>query len=588
MLGKLSRELWRRLREPGMPMGIALAAAVGVGGGLGAVAFRWLILWFQELFFGGGERLLASISAYWIIGVPAVGGLLVGLLVTFLAPEAKGHGVPEVMLAVAKAGGRIRARVAAVKILASAVCIGSGGSVGREGPIVQIGSGLGSWLGQLLHLPTAWLRTLVGCGASAGISATFNAPLGGCFFTMELLFRSFATRGFAFVVVSAVVGNLVALQFLGNSPAFHVGDVYRLADNREMFLYAGLGVLTGLVGTAFIKVLHFSEELFECLPKVPQWLKPVIGGLIVGCVGLYSRDLLGVGYGEAPWKSTTSIESVLAGSIPLKVLICLVLLKIVATSMSVGSGGSGGVFAPSLFLGAMTGGIVGIAAEHLFPGANAGEGGYALVGAAALFAGVARAPITSVVMIFELTRNYALILPVMLAVVVATGIVRLLSRETIYTEKLMRRGIDIVKMSRAHLVSGVPVGKVMTTDFPTVRETTGLAELEAKFAETTHHGFPVLDGKGKLCGVVALSDLRAARARGAGGEAVVGDICSRSLITACPDETLAEVLARATEADIGRVPVVDPADETRLVGVLRRSGLVEAWKVALTRGHEHA
>ena len=585
MLVKAGKGLWRSVRKPGMPLGMLLAVGVGMGAGLGAVLFRWLILTSQSLLFGGAERLLGFAGPYGLIAVPAVGGLIVGLLVTFFAKEAKGHGVPEVMLAVAKKGGRIRTRVAAVKILASAVCIGSGGSVGREGPIVQIGAGLGSALGQLFRLPTVWLRTLVGCGASAGIAATFNAPIGGCFFTMELLFRSFATRGFAFVVVSAVVGNLVAFQFLGNSPAFTVGNIYRLSDVRELLLYAGLGVLTGLVGTAFLRVLHFSEDFFERVRRVPEWVKPALGGLGVGVIALYSPDLFGVGYGETPWKSTMSLDHALAGSIPLKALLCLVVLKILATSLSIGSGGSGGVFAPALFLGAMVGGVAGIAAEHLFPGASAGEGGYALVGAAALFAGVARAPITSVVMIFELTRNYALIMPVMIAVVIATGVVRLLSRETIYTEKLMRRGVDLLKMGRAELVSGVPVGAVMDTDFPTVRETLSLKELANRLVELGHHGFPVLDEQDKLCGVVAREDVQAAEARGLPPETPVGEFCSRSVITAFPDETLVEVMARAGDADIGRVPVVDPDDERRLLGVLRRQGVIEAWRLAMAGKH---
>ncbi|HUT33788.1 MAG TPA: chloride channel protein [Planctomycetota bacterium] len=582
---KLVAEAWRRLRTPGVPLGLILAGVVGVGAGLGAVLFRWLIATFQGLFFGGGRELLGFLGQYYVILVPAAGGLLVGLIVNYFAKEAKGHGVPEVMLAVAAKGGRIRPRVAAAKILASAVCIGSGGSVGREGPIVQIGSALGSTVGQLLRLPTVWLRTLVGCGASAGISATFNAPLGGCFFTMELLFRSFATKGFAFVVVSAVAGNLVALAFLGNSPAFVVGN-YALADAREMLLYVGLGVLTGLVGVAFIKTIHFSENLFEAIRRIPEWVKPVIGGLIVGCIGLYSPDLFGVGYGKTPWVGHASIDNVLAGEIPLKVLLVLVLLKLLATSTTIGSGGSGGVFAPSLFLGAMTGGIVGLAAARFFPGSPTGEGAYALVGAAALFAGVARAPITSVVMIFELTRNYALILPVMTTVVVCTGIVRLLSRETIYTEKLIRRGIDLQKMGRARLVAGVRVGDVMTVDFPTVPGAMSLADLAARFHDTGHHGFPVLDSKGKLCGVVTLSDLREAEQLIGHEALVVADICSRSLLTAYPDETVGDVLSRAAESNFGRIPIVDPDDEGRLLGVLRRTSLVEAWHHAIERGEE--
>jgi len=583
---RLMRGAWRSLRRPGMPLGVVLAVAVGVGGGLGAVALRWLIGQFHWAFFVGGAKALWWLGPYYVVAVPAAGGLLVGLVVTFVAHEAKGHDVPEVMLAVARRGGRIRRRLVVGVTLASSLCIGSGGSVGTQGPIVQVGSGLGCLLGQMLRLPTAWLRLLVGCGAAAGISAMFNTPIGGCLFTMELLFRSFTARGFALVAISAVVGNMVAVGFLGNSPPLGVGDVYRLVDSREMLLFAGMGVLTGLVGAAFIKALHHSQDFWEWLPGVPEWCKPMLGGLVVGCVGLYSLDLLGVGYGEVAWTSTRSLDHALAGHIPLGALAVLVVLKIVATSTTLGSGGSGGVFAPSLFIGAMTGGIVGVAAERLFPGVTAGEGGYALAGAAALFAGVSRAPITAVVIIFELTRDYALILPVMTAVIISTGIVRLFSRETIYTEKLMRRGIDILKTGRASLVAAVRVGDVMAADFPTVPAAMSLGELAARFQETGHHGFPVLDEQGKLFGVVTLADLRKARSRPGHGTLTAGDICTRSLLTAYPDETVGEVLARTAERNVGRIPVVAPDDERRLLGVLRRASLVEAWRHAIEHGEE--
>lgn len=581
ILNRVGTFIWKKLRSPSMPTGMILAALVGAGTGLGAVLFRWLIMSIQHLFFIEGKHLFSFMGRYYVIILPALGGLVVGPLIYLFAREAKGHGVPEVMLAVAKKGGRIRPRVALVKTLASAVTIGSGGSVGREGPIVQIGSTLGSALGQVLRLPTEWIRILLGCGCAAGIASTFNAPLGGTFFTMELIFRSFNSRGFAFIVVSAVAGTLTAQALVGTSPAFDVSDLYQLMDYREMVLYGALGVITGLVGFAFMKSIHASEDFFDKLKPIPEWFRPVLGGLVVGCIGLYSLDLFGVGYGETPWIPQTSMDQMLAGTLGLKVLVVVVLLKIVATSTTVGSGGSGGVFAPSLFLGAGVGGALGVVSAHMLPGEQINPGAYALVGAASLFAGVTRAPITSVMMMFELTRNYALILPLMTSVVIATGIVMIFSRETIYTEKLMRRGIDLLKMSRANLVSGIQVADVMTKDFPTVTNTTSLRELEMQLAVTGHHGFPVLDGEGKLYGMVTVSDVNLAREGGIPESTPVADFCSISLITAYPDETLAEVLGRLTEANVGRIPVVDPTDERKLVGVLRRSNLFDAWRVAM-------
>jgi len=357
-----------------------------------------------------------------------------------------------------------------------------------------------------------------------------------------------------------------------------VGDMPSFTDVREMLFYIALGVLCALVGLLFMRSIDWSEDLFEKKLHVPEWSKPVLGGLLVGAVGLYSMDLLGVGYGQTVWTSHASIDNALSGTIPLQMLLFLVLLKIVATSTTIGSGGSGGIFAPSLFLGAMTGSVVGLVAVHLFPGAPVGC--YALVGSAALFAGVARAPLTSIVMVFELTRNYALILPVMVAVVISTGVLRVLSRETIYTEKLKRRGIDILGMGRHVTPGDVSVSEVMSVDFPTVPLGLTLGELATRFVESGHHGFPVVNEDGTVYGIVTVYDLQLAEGNGMPPTMLVVDICSQPAITAEPDEMLGEVLSRVADHDYGRIPVIDPSQGGRLVGVLRRSSLLEAWRLA--------
>lgn len=336
---------------------VLVAILCGLGGGGGAVALRALILFIQGLFFGRGLHplgLFEQATWSWRMVAPAMGGLVVGPLVYFCAREAKGHGVPEVMETIILRGGAIRPRVVIVKALASAISIGSGGSVGREGPIVQIGATLGSTIGNVLGVTANQLRTLVGCGAAAGIAATFNAPIAGALFAVEILLGDFRVPQFSPIVISSVVATVVSRHFAGNFPVFVV-STYDLVSPFEFSLYPLAGVAAGLVALAFISVLYRSEEVFERL-RVPEYLKAALGGLCVGAVGIWLPQVFGVGY--------DSINDALTGGLPLTLLGILIVGKMLATSLTLASGGSGGVFAPALFLGAMTGGAVGTIIHH--------------------------------------------------------------------------------------------------------------------------------------------------------------------------------------------------------------------------------
>ncbi len=570
-----------KVRSNEIALGLILSILVGAIAGLGAVVFRWLISSFQTLFFGGGASYLGFLGQYYIILLPAVGGLIVGLLIHYGAREAKGHGVPEVMEAAAVRGGRIRSRVAIVKSLASSVCIGSGGSVGREGPIVQIGSSFGSTVGQWLGLPAGWLRTLVACGAAGGISATFNTPIGGVFFAMEIILGRFITPRFGYVVISSVVANFVAHAFLGSQPSFDIVP-YSMVSYWELLPYVLLGVLAALAAAAFIRLLYKCEDIFDAW-HIPEYLKPAIGGIGIGLIGLYSYDLLGVGYGDVFWVSSMSVNQALLGNIALQSLVILVVLKIIATSLTLGSGGSGGIFAPSLFIGAMLGGALGSVAHLLFPSYVASSGAYALVGMAAVFAGAARAPITAIIMLFEMTRDYMIILPLMIAVVISVVISRSLSRESIYSLKLVRRGVDINQLYQASPLGEVTVGRAMTRDFPTVPPTMLVSELVKKLRKTGHHGFPVVNKKGEFIGVVTFSDVEAAVPKGGPSSLTVGDIASKSVVVAYPDEYIHDVFVKLGTRDVGRIPVVDRNNPKRLLGVLRRHDVVVAYGRAIRR-----
>lgn len=449
--GELPGTAWRAGRVSGWLRGsrgglFAIALVAGAGSGLGAVAFRDLIYFFTWLATGhaqfGQQGRVGSAHFPWLglgffIVIPVAGGLVYGPLIYRYAREARGHGVPEVMVAVAENGGRIRPQVSVVKAVASALCIGAGGSVGREGPIVQIGSALASSLGQRVRMPENRLRILVACGAAGGIAATFNAPITGVFFGVEIILRAFSIEGIFTVMLSAMVADLVSRQFLGSAPflsGFPSGIALHHA--RTYLLVAVLAVIAALFGMAFAKILYATEDICDRVwENRPEWARPAIGGIALGVLLLALPQMYGVGY--------PVMYHAVGGGYALWFLIVLAAGKIIATSLTIGIGGSGGVFAPSLFIGATSGMAFGDIAGHLLGPAAGQPALYAVVGMGAVFASAARAPLTPVASVVEMTGDFTLTLPVMLAVAIATATSRALSYGTIYTTKLLRRGTDI-------------------------------------------------------------------------------------------------------------------------------------------------
>jgi CIC family chloride channel protein len=412
---------------------LGLALIIGALAGLGAVAFRLMISGIQSIFFGGGAKLLPFLGDYYVIIIPVAGALIFGPIIYFFAREAKGNGIPEVMKAMAEDGGRIRPVVSVVKAVASSLCIGSGGSAGREGPIVQIGASFGSTIGQLLRLSDERLRTLAACGAAGGIAATFNAPVAGALFALEIILRKVVTPIFAYVFLSAVTANYVASFFIKEKVVFPVAP-FQIFNPLEIVLYAVVGVISALVAVALIRAIYGCEDLFDFV-KMPEYLKPALGGIAIGLIGLYNFNLFGLGYGE--------INSVLTGAFPITFLLSMFALKLAATSFTLGSGGSGGIFSPSLFIGAMLGVALGTAFQNIVPFTIGAPGAYGIVAMAAVFGAATRAPFTAVIMTLEITGDYAIILPVMAAVSISTAISAVLTRGTIYTTKLLREGVDI-------------------------------------------------------------------------------------------------------------------------------------------------
>ena len=452
---------WLRAGRGGM---FLLALLVGAGSGLGAVVFRYLIYFFTWAATGhvefGQQGRVPSAHLPWLglaffVVIPVIGGLLYGPLIYNWAREARGHGVPEVMIAVAEGGGRIRPQVSAVKAIASAICIGVGGSVGREGPIVQIGSALASSLGQWVKMPETRLRILVACGAAGGIAATFNAPITGVFFGVEIILREFSVDALFTVMLAAMIADITAIPFLGDKPflsGFPPGIALHHA--RNYLLVAALAVAAALMGLAFKSVLYKTEDLCDRVWKGrPEWARPAVGGLALGLLLLAIPQMYGVGY-PVMYKAT-------AGQYALWFLIVLAFAKIAACSLTIGIGGSGGVFAPSLFIGVTSGMAFGDVVHHIF-GAGAGQPAlYAVVAMGAVFASAARAPLTSLASVIEMTGDFALTLPVMLAVAIASVISRALSYGTIYTTKLLRRGTDIDRTTPWRALSDLKITDAM-------------------------------------------------------------------------------------------------------------------------------
>ncbi|WP_455551105.1 chloride channel protein [Amycolatopsis azurea] len=549
---------WLRESRSGL---VALALLIGAGAGLGAIVFRWLIDTFMHLFSGHADYAAAGrvghpwfpqLGPWFLLLAPVVAGLVYGPLVHRFAPEARGHGVPEVMYAVAERGGRIPVQVSAVKALASALCIGSGGSVGREGPIVQIGSALGSTLGRAVRLPETRLRVLVACGAAGGIAATFNAPLAGPFFAMELILCDFAAESFAAVVLASVTASVVGRAVLGNVPFLDLPP-FTLRSPVEYLLFLLLGMVVGACGVLFSRVLYVIEDVCDWLWRGPEWLRPAVGGVVLGGLLLALPQMYGVGY--------PVLEDAVEGKYVFGFLLLLLVGKIVATSLTIGIGGSGGVFAPSLFIGAMGGTAFGVLAHAVLPGTTASPGVYGLIGMGAAFAGAARAPITAVIVLFELTGQYTIILPMLTAIVIATVTSRALSKDTIYTLKLRRRGVDLDVSPRTRHLTGATVSDAMEPLPEPLSAGTPLDRAAHALAVSGHGVLPVVDDEGSYQGCVtarAVAEFMVDERRG-----TVGDLAELPpLMTAETD--LAEALNALASSQGTGLPVL--AGDRRLVG----------------------
>ena len=539
------------------------AILAGVGGGYGAVAFRYLILGEHELAFGHFAPALHMLGRAQAVPVLIVGGILTTLIVNRFAREAKGHGVPEVMASVAMQGGIMRPRIIAVKSLASATCIGFGGSCGREGPIVQIGSTIGSVLGQLVRAPSPIVRTLVACGAAAGISATFNAPIGGVFFASEVILGDFAPRSFATIVVSSVVAAVIGRAHFGNHPSFTASAFY-LVSPAELGLYAILGVVAAAWAAGFVRLLYLFEDTFDAW-RIPPVVKAAVGFAGVGIIGMWFPQIFGVGYEH--------VDAMLASHVPARHSFVLAVLKPLATSLTLGAGGSGGVFAPSLFTGAMLGNTFGSVVHVLFPAWTANSPAYGLVGMAAVFAAAAEAPITAITIVFEMSNDYTIILPLMVCTVIATLIGRRLLGYTIYEMKLVRRGIDWVRARKPRPFARVRVASVQRDPAFVATAMQPIREIARNLEHSPEFVVPVVDD-GMFVGMVTASDVAAALL--VDPDAPVGRLAQPAAARLTSDDTLEQAAVALADPQTPLLPVTDSVG--KLVGILTRRDVLEAYR----------
>ena len=582
----------RVYKNPNIAEAIFLGTSViiGISVGFTAILFKKTIQLIETFNFEKLPSLLHLSPHYLYLIIPVLGGLLVGPIVHYLAQEAKGTGIPEVMQAVTYNEGKIRPRVSIVKFIATVISIGTGFSAGREGPIVQIGASIGSTIGQWLHLSEHKIKNFVACGAAAGIAATFNAPIAGVIFSLEVILGEFHLRHFSSVVIAAVAASIVNQASFGQAAAFPIPTEYGITSSWEYAFYPLLGILSALWAVLFIKTLYATTDKFESFKKIPAWLKPALAGFLLGIIAFIYMALIKKPYNTQPPAFYSigyqSILSALTNQLPLQIAILFLFLKLIATSLSIGSGASGGVFAPSLYMGAMLGTAFDLAIHLIFPNIVSPPGAYAIVGMAATFAATSQAPISTILILFELTHDYKLILPLMLTVVIATYVTqKMLEGESIFTLKLKNRGIRLKRGHDLDILENVLVHEVMTTEIISLTPHQSIFEAE-HILNQSHRHCAIVEDNHIFQGIVTISNLdKAIIDKLDIHQTKVSEITNpiNEIQIAYPNETIGHALAKMSVKGVGHLPVVSPTNHQKILGFINREEIVRAYKLALTR-----
>jgi len=555
---------------------LILAALLGFLAGFASTFFRWMIEFFESIFSVKGFSLAGippQTYPFLLPLMPMLGGLFIGLICKYFPNAVKENGVHKVMYAVALNDGKVRKRTIASCAVTSSITIGSGGSAGREGPTVQIGAAVGSTIGQLLHLSTERMRVLVGCGAAAGIAASFNAPLAGVLFALEIILGDFAIHTFSPIIIASVIGTVTGRALEGNEVTFNV-PVHELVHPTEIIFYLALGMLCGIVARLFTFMYFYIQQVFEEKLKTADIYKPAIGGLIVGMISIFMPQILGNGYDV--------MEQALTGQMFWGLAFLLVFMKIICTSITLGSGGMGGVFAPSLFIGAMVGTAFGSSVHFIFPTLSASAETYSVVGMGAVAGAVMQAPLTNILMLFELTNDYTLILPIMATCIAASYTYQRFTKHSIYMQNLLNKGINIRHGREASIMNSIKVQDVMSTDITTIAQEMPFRKILETISYSKNFYFPVLDNRGDMTGILSFSDIREVIFEEQLGDLLVaGELANTKVYSLTPQQNLNEAMEIFSQLDVDQLPVVRSEDKLKVIGMLTRGDMMASYNRAI-------
>ena len=555
---------------------LILAALLGFLAGFASTFFRWMIEFFESIFSVKGFSLAGippQTYPFLLPLMPMLGGLFIGLICKYFPNAVKENGVHKVMYAVALNDGKVRKRTIASCAVTSSITIGSGGSAGREGPTVQIGAAVGSTIGQLLHLSTERMRVLVGCGAAAGIAASFNAPLAGVLFALEIILGDFAIHTFSPIIIASVIGTVTGRALEGNEVTFNV-PVHELVHPTEIIFYLALGMLCGIVARLFTFMYFYIQQVFEEKLKTADIYKPAIGGLIVGMISIFMPQILGNGYDV--------MEQALTGQMFWGLAFLLVFMKIICTSFTLGSGGMGGVFAPSLFIGAMVGTAFGSSVHFIFPTLSASAETYSVVGMGAVAGAVMQAPLTNILMLFELTNDYTLILPIMATCIAASYTYQRFTKHSIYMQNLLNKGINIRHGREASIMNSIKVQDVMSTDITTIAQEMPFRKILETISYSKNFYFPVLDNRGDMTGILSFSDIREVIFEEQLGDLLVaGELANTKVYSLTPQQNLNEAMEIFSQLDVDQLPVVRSEDKLKVIGMLTRGDMMASYNRAI-------
>ncbi len=556
---------------------LLFAIAVGALAGIGALVFMGLIAFGQWAFWPAGANFLVQVTQapWWLrLLAPVLGGLALGPVIAFLVPELRGPGVSEVIEAAALEDSYIRPPMPLLKTLCTALTIATGGSVGREGPVAGIGAALGSSFGRFFGLSPEKVRVALACGVAGGIAATFNAPFAGTLFAVEIVLGDIQVAYLGPIVLAAIIAVIVTHQIWTGFPVL-TSPAFALRHPGELGLYLLLGLLGGFLAILFIRAVYGCDTLFRKIPA-PEWCKPALGGLALGVIGLWSPHVFGVGY--------DSINLALTGKLALDSTALIFLAKFLATAICLGSM-SGGVFGPTLFLGAMLGSSLALTWNMFFPQVHINPVDYALVGMGTMVSGVTLGPITAILVVFELTKDYRTIVPLLISCTTSLLLVKYLYGSSIYQTKLLRRGIRLVHGLDANVLATLQVKDCMSSQVETIQEDTTLPEIIQKAEISASPFLLVLDQRGDLSGLITMADLRQDLrvAQTISSSVTAAQLMTRQNVSITPEDTLEAALELFEEKNFTFLPVVQPPEGKKVLGLLKREDLVRAYKQRLLK-----